>query len=303
MSALVLSEPAEIVVVVGPTASGKTALAVRLAEQLGGEVVSADSVQVYRRFDIGAGKPTPEERRRARHHLIDICDPLEPVDAARWATLADQTISEIRARGAVPIVAGGTFLWTRALLHGLAAAPPADEAVRGEHQRFVAGEGRAALHSRLSAVDPRAAQRLSPNDFVRVSRALEVYELTGTPLSEWHERHGFRQSRYRARLLGIRWSAEALSERIAARVEGMLDAGWIDEVQGLIAEGYGRARALGAVGYRQIAEAIERDALEPTALRADIIRATRIFARRQRTWLRDQPVTWLDPVDAERFCP
>lgn len=287
--------------VVGPTASGKTALAVSLAERLGGEVVSADSVQVYRRFDIGAGKPTPEERLRAAHHLIDICDPLEPMDAARWAALADQTLAGIRARGAVPIVAGGTFLWVRALLHGLAPAPPADEAVRAEHKSFAASEGRAALHARLQVVDPRAALRLSPNDFVRVSRALEVYELTGTPLSAWHERHGFREARYRARLVGIHWSAEALSERIAARVEAMLDAGWVDEVRALLAEGYGNARALGAVGYQQIVAAIDRNAVEREAVAKDIVRATRVFARRQRTWLRDQAVTWLEPTDAERF--
>lgn len=289
--------------VVGPTASGKTALAVALAERLGGEVVTADSVQVYRRFDIGAGKPTAEERRRAPHHLIDICDPGEPMDAARWATLADATLAEIRGRGAVPIVAGGTFLWVRALLHGLAKAPPADEGVRAEHERIAATEGRAALHARLGAVDPRAAERLAPNDFVRVSRALEVHELTGTPLTEWQERHGFREERHRARLIGIHWDAEALSRRIEARVQAMLDAGWIDEVRALVSDGYGNARALGAVGYRQIASAIERDAVDRAALTVEIVRATRIFARRQRTWLRQQPVEWLAPEEAERFRP
>lgn len=289
------SSPRDLIVVVGPTASGKTDLAVRLAERIGGEIVTADSVQVYRRFDVGAGKPTPDERRRARHHLLDILDPFEAIDAARWAELADAAIADIRARGAVPIVAGGTFLWVRALLHGLSPAPPADERIRARHREVELEKGRPALHAELSTVDPRAAARLAPNDFVRVSRALEVYELTGKPLSEWHELHGFRQVRHPARLVGVRWTREALSERIARRVHGMLEAGWVDEVRALLAGGYGSARALSSVGYRQIVDALGQESMDGSALEASIVRATRVFARRQRTWLRDQPVEWLEP--------
>jgi tRNA dimethylallyltransferase len=293
--------PEALVVVVGPTASGKTALAVRLAEALGGEVVSADSVQIYRRFDVGAGKPTPDERRRAPHHLIDALEPLEPMDAALFAERADRLIAEIRGRGRVPIVCGGTYLWVRALLFGLARMPPADPATRERHRAVVESEGRARLHERLSEVDPAAAARLAPNDFVRVSRALEVYELTGTPQSEWHRRHGFAERRHAARLVGVRFRPEALLARIEARARSMLDAGWVEEVEALSAAGYREARAMRSVGYRQIAEALDEGAIEKERLLETIVRATKIFARRQRTWLRDEDVLWLDPAEAESF--
>lgn len=293
----------DLLVIVGPTASGKTALAVRLAERLSGEIVSADSVQVYRRFDAGTGKPTEAERSRAPHHLIDVCDPLDPMDAARWAERADATIAQIRGRGRTPIVTGGTFLWVRALLHGLATAPPADPRIRARHDELVRAEGRAALHALLAKADPSSAARLAPNDFVRVSRALEVHELTGMPLSEWHAKHGFRDERYRARLVGIRFTAEELSERIARRVSSMLEAGWVREVEALLSEGYGEARALGSVGYKQVVDAVKRGSVDTAALSAEIVRATRIFARRQRTWLRDRSVEWLRPEEAERFRP
>lgn len=283
----------ELTVVVGPTASGKTALAVALAERSGGEIVSADSVQIYRRFDVGAGKPSAEELARARHHLIDAVDPLEPMDAARFAKLADDCIADISSRSKTPIVCGGTFLWIRALLFGLSPAPPADPAVRERHRALAEAEGREALHARLREVDAPTADRLAPNDFVRVSRALEVMELTGTPLSSWHERHGFRERRYLARLVGVRRTPEELTERIAKRTRSMLDAGWVDEVRALVRDGYRDARAMSSVGYRQIAESLDRDSIDPEALERDIVRATRIFARRQRTWIRDEPVEWV----------
>jgi tRNA dimethylallyltransferase len=298
-----MGEKEPLLVLVGPTASGKSSLALRAAERLGGEIVSADSVQVYTRFDIGSGKPTAEERRRVSHHLIDVVEPLAPMDAARWAELADVAIAEIRERGRVPIVCGGTYLWVRALLLGLAPAPPADDAIRARHAARVEAEGRAALHAALAEVDPESAARLAPNDFVRVSRALEVYELTGKPLSAWHEAHGFRERRHAARLVGVKWHPDALSARIARRAAAMFDAGWVDEVRGLIRDGYASARALGAVGYRQIAEALAtpENKLDRDALLGEVVRATRIFARRQRTWLRDESVEWLEPTEAETF--
>jgi tRNA dimethylallyltransferase len=291
-----------LLVVVGPTATGKTELAVELSERHGGEIVSADSVQIYREFVVGTGKPSAEERARVAHHLIDVVDPLEPVDAARFAELAERAIEDIRARSKRPIVCGGTFLWVRALVYGLAPAPPADPAVRARHRALVEAEGRPALHAALAAVDAVAATRLAPNDFVRVSRALEVFELTGAPLTSFHEQHGFRTPRYQARLLGVKRAPAELDERIARRVRGMLAAGWVDEVRSLLAAGYGSARAMGSVGYKQIHEALRAEtSLDDDILYDPIRRATRVFARRQRTWLRDENVEWLEPGTLPRL--
>jgi tRNA dimethylallyltransferase len=296
-----MHEKEPLLVLVGPTASGKSAIALRAAERLGGEVISADSVQVYRRFDIGSGKPTPDERRRVPHHLVDIADPLAPMDAAMWARLADEAVADVRSRGRVPIVCGGTFLWVRALLLGLVPAPPADEAIRARHREMVATSGRAALHDELARFDPDAARRLAPNDFVRVSRALEVYELTGKPLSEWHEGHGFRERRHAARLVGVRFDAEALEARITRRVRAMFDAGFVEEVRALLDDGYRESRAMASVGYRQVADALVAGTVDRNALVTEVVRATRIFARRQRTWLREEPVEWLEPGEADSF--
>jgi len=291
------SAPEPLLVIVGPTASGKTELAVRWAEERGGEIVSADSVQVYRHFDIGTGKPSSAELGRARHHLIDVFEPNEPMDAALWAEQAERVISDIRARGREPIVCGGTFLWVKALVFGLAGAPPAHPEIRARHRERVERDGRQALHDELARVDPESAAKLAPNDFVRVSRALEVYEQSGVPLSRFQAEHGFRAPRYAARLVGVRRAPEELDQRIDARVRAMFAAGWLDEVRALLAAGHGAARAMGAVGYKQVAAAVAADGpVDLEALTTSVVRATRIFARRQRTWLRDQNVEWLAPA-------
>jgi tRNA dimethylallyltransferase len=290
-------DPEALLAVVGPTASGKTELAIRIAERLGGEIIGADSVQVYRGFDIGSGKPTAAERARAPHHLIDVLGPLDHADAARFAALANEAIDDVRSRGRSPIVCGGTFLWVKALLFGLAEAPPAGEAIRARHHAIALADGRPALHALLAAVDPVIAARLHPNDFVRVSRALEVHELTGEPMSAWQARHGFRAPRVRARLVALPVEPEELTRRITARVRGWLDAGWVDEVSALMKAGYGDARAMGSVGYRDVRAYLEGQASEAPISRAQleilIVRSTRIFARRQRTWLHHADVTWL----------
>jgi tRNA dimethylallyltransferase len=284
-----------LLVIVGPTASGKTELALELAAALDGEIVSADSVQIYRYFDIGSGKPTAEELARVPHHFIGSHDPLDDVDAAAWATLAETTLQAIGARGRRPIVCGGSFLWVRALLFGLAPAPAASPRVRAEHQRVAEEQGRAALHQRLAVVDPELAQKLAPNDFVRVSRALEVFELTGIRMSLWQREHGFREPKRPYRLLGVTRDRSDLDARITARAQRMLASGLVEEVVGLCERGYENARAMGSVGYREVHAALGSGQLDRALLLDAITRKTRIFARRQRTWLRDEAVHYLSP--------
>ena len=216
------------------------------------------------------------------------------VDAARFVGLADAVIADIRARGHVPIVCGGTFLWVKALVWGLAPAPAASDELRERHRTIAAEKGRAALHAMLEKVDPESAARLHPNDAVRVGRALEVFESTGRKLSELQAEHAFSTARYDAKLFAIRRDSEDLRARIERRVEGFMRAGLVDEVRGLVARGRGGARAMGAVGYKEVAAHL-RGANSLEELPRAIVRSTRIFARRQRTWLTHEDVTWLAP--------
>jgi len=297
--AIVEECPHRLLCICGPTASGKTDLAMALCERIGGEVISADSVQIYRHFDIGSGKPSPEERARVPHHLIDALNPLEAVDAISYARLAGSAIADVRARGKVPVLAGGTYFWVRALVMGLVEAPAADQSIRAKHHAIVLERGRAALHAELAKVDHASADRLHPNDVMRVSRALEVYELSGRPLSEWHSAHGFREKKVEASLVAIRFEKGELTRRITKRVDGWLAGGWLDEVRALTRRGYGGARAMGSVGYKEVHAFVTSagdDVESPEAreaLRNRIIQATRIFARRQQTWLHRAPIEWL----------
>lgn len=286
--------PGELIVVVGPTASGKTDLAIAIAERFGGEVIGADSVQIYKYFDLGSGKPSPEERARVPHHVVDLVEPNEPIDAAQFAQLADQAIEQVWARNRVAVVCGGTYLWVKALLSGLTGGAPKSDEIRAKHKAIADAQGRGALHSMLAEVDPASAQRLHPNDFVRVSRALEVLELTGETLSKAQANHGFATVRYPHRLVGVFREREALEERIVRRTGQWLNEGWVDEVRSLIARGYGDSRAMGSVGYQQIKDFLAGQ-LPENDLHPAIIRATRVLVRRQRTWLRDEPVQWVVP--------
>ena len=285
-------DPTAVLAFVGPTASGKTELAVRVAEEIGGEIVSIDSVQIYRGFDLGSGKPSRDERARAPHHLIDAIEPSFAIDAARFAEMASHAMATITAGGKTPILCGGTFLWAKALLFGLAEAPAGNAEIRARHRAVVEAEGNVALHARLVVIDPVAADRLHPNDLVRVSRALEVYELTGRPLSAWQGDHAFKTPRFHARLIAISREPDVVTARIEARVRAWLAAGWIDETRALIAAGHGTARAMGSVGYREIHGHLEGSISEADLPRA-IVRSTRIFARRQRTFLNHAKVDWL----------
>ncbi len=291
------ADSGKLVALVGPTASGKTEAALRLAERIGGEIVSVDSVQVYRAFDVGSGKPTAAELQRAPHHLVSILAPDEAIDAAGFAKVADAAIAGVRARGKVPVLCGGTFLWAKALLQGLVEAPRGSDDIRARHRAIADRDGRAALHARLREVDAASADRLHPNDLLRVSRALEVFELGGAPLSALQAGHAFQSPRYDAALFAVRRSPEALTARIEDRARAWLEQGWIEEVRALLEQGHGTSRAMGSVGYREVA-AFLRGELPRDALLGAIVRSTRIFARRQRTWLNHEPVTWIDEAGA-----
>jgi tRNA dimethylallyltransferase len=277
-----------VLVIAGATATGKTDVALALARELGGELVGADSVQVYRGFDIGSAKPTAEELSLVPHHLIDVADPDEAIDAIGYAALADEAIARIAARGKVPVVVGGTGLWLRALLRGLVDVPKPDPNVRSRLESEIEREGAASLHTRLAAVDPRAAAAIHPNDAVRIVRALEVYEQTGEPLGELRARHALGAPRYDGVLVVVERPKEELDARIAARVRAMLDAGWADEVARLV-ERWGKdVRGLHSVGYEEmVAHVTEGVPIDETERR--IAKSTRDYARRQRNWFRSEP--------------
>jgi tRNA dimethylallyltransferase len=277
-------------ILVGATASGKTAVAIEVARRLRGvvalEIVSADSRQVYRGLDVGTAKPNAAERAAVPHHLLDVVDPRETYTAARFARDARAAFAEVRARGAVPFLVGGSGLYVRAAEQGLFEGPAADEALRARLQAEADAGGEAALHARLARVDPETARRLHPRDRVRVIRALEVWETTGTPIAEHHRRHRAREPDLRPRRFQLDWPTGALDARISARTDAMLDGGWEDEVRGLLGAGVpATAPGLDAVGYPQVRDLVAGRASRAEAREA-IVRATRQFAKRQRTWFR-----------------
>jgi len=291
----------EIVAVVGPTASGKSALALELAERLGGEVVSCDSQQVYRGMDIGTGKATAAERARVPHHLLDVVEPDDTMTAARYVGLADAAIAEVAARARLPILCGGTGLYYRALLYGLFAGPAADEALRARLDEEAEASGPEVLWARLSVVDSEAARRIDRRDRVRIIRALEVYELTGVPISVHQQAHDHRRlaPRYSVRGLGLGPPREELGRRIDTRVDGMIGAGLLEEVRSLNSRGYACGlRAFAAIGYREMcAHLAGRYDLAEAAVK--IKQASRRYARRQLAWFRNEPtIAWFPSAQA-----
>ena len=286
-------------VVAGPTASGKTSLAIALARRVGGEVVNADSQQVYRGLDVGTAKPTPEEREAAPHHLLDVASPGEGMDAVRFAALADAAIADIAARGRVPIVAGGTGLSLRALLHGVVAAPGRDPALRARLEEEAARMGRPALHARLAAVDPAAAARIRPNDLVRIVRALEIAAGGKLP-SALHAEHAFQPDRYDALLVALDPPRPELHARIDARVREMFAGGLLDEARALRARFAGGPLPRLPIGYPEAIACVEGTLSQEEAIRRVQV-AHRRYARRQVVWLRaERGIEWLaPPVDVE----
>jgi len=275
-----------IFAIVGPTASGKTDVALRVAERMGAEIVSCDSMQLYREFDVGAAKPTAEERARVRHHLVDLLPPDSTYSAARYAEDADRAIADIVARKKRVLIVGGTGLYLRALRFGLFAAPARDDELRAG---LLAEEARTSgvLHLKLRRVDPRAAERIAPADLVRLVRALEVHTLTGVPLSEHHARHR-PEPRHPIEVMLLDPPRERLEARIAARVDVMLAGGLVDETRQIRNKWGTEIPGLSSVGYAEVGQLLD-GTLAASGLPDAIFRSTRRYARRQRTWFNKEP--------------
>lgn len=288
----------KIVVVCGPTATGKTALSVALAREFGGEIVNADSTQVYRGLDLGTAKPTTQERGGVPHHLFDVRDPDEPLSAYEWAKLADAAIEQIHARGKLPIVVGGTGFYLRALLEGLFEAPAVDPDVKARIvEEGATPEGLATLYARLQQVDPITAREVKPRDRFRILRALEVFETSGTPISEFRRRHAETKSgpRYDALVLGLDLPRDLLYERIDARQAAQVKAGLLDEYRALLTKGFSAdLRTLNGLCYRHMRWVHEGKMSLEEAVRLDQ-RDNRRYAKRQLTWFRAMPgIRWFD---------
>lgn len=283
----------DLVVLVGPTASGKTALGVELAERIGGEVVSADAFAVYRGLDIGTAKPDRAVRARVPHHLIDIADPGARYSAGMFLCDADEAIAEIRARNRVPIIVGGTHFYVRALLYGLFEEPAKDQSLRDELEREWSRDP-SSVRARLERLDPAAAARILTNDRQRILRALEVCILSGRPMTELWREQANRGARYRTVMLGLDPPRKELHATIAMRAEKMFAAGLLDEVEGLLAGGLSpTVHALKAIGYRESCLVLAGALTAAQALERATA-ATRKLAKRQMTWLRaESQVQWL----------
>ena len=298
--------PPKILVIVGPTASGKTRMAVELAQRHNGEVISADSMQIYRTMDIGTAKPTQEEMGGIPHHMIDVADPEEDFSVARYVEMAARCVDDVLERGKLPIVAGGTGLYIDSLLSGRTFAPfSPDSALRGELERELAEKGGQAMLEELAQVDPEAAQRLHPNDHKRIIRALEVYRSTGKTITQHNRETQAIPPRYDALTIGLAFQdRQAMWRRIDQRVDEMVAAGLEDEVRRLLTSGIlPKCTAMQAIGYKEFTQALSgemtwKEAAEVVKLRS------RQYAKRQLTWFGRNPNTrwirWDDPPDFEQ---
>ncbi len=283
------------IVIAGPTGTGKSDLALRIAETVGGEIVNYDSVQIYRGFDIGSAKPSAEVRARLPHHLFDIIDADVDFNAADYARLAGEACREIAARGKRPILAGGTFFYLRALLHGLPEMPGRDADLRARIRRLAGRpRGNVWLHRWLSRIDPQSGGRIAPADRHRVERALEVWLLSGRPISEWERPTAGTAGEMAATKIGLTLERSRLVERLERRVDSMYAAGLVDETRGLLAKYPRTARPFGAIGYAEAVAVVMGEMSVDIAI-AETKRRTRAYAKRQMTWLRsERNVQWID---------
>lgn len=288
-----------LIAIVGPTAAGKSALALRLAEERPAELVSCDSLQVYRGFDVGSAKPTPEERRRVPHHMLDIVEPDGDFSAADYVRQAREAVREIARRGRIPLLVGGTGLYFRAFFRGLFEGPPRDEPLRRRLEGMAERFGDRRLHRLLRRVDPQAARRIAPRDRVRVIRALEVLRATGRRIGEHHRDGAPQLEGFDVLCVGLDPGREALRRAVEARSREMLSRGLVEETRRLV-ERYGERarRPLGAIGYRQAAAHL-RGELDEAGLYRELVTDTMRYAKRQMTWFRREPaVVW--HADADR---
>jgi tRNA dimethylallyltransferase len=290
------TEKPKIIITCGPTGIGKTAVAVDLAQHFNGQIIGADSMQVYKHMDIGTAKPTAAEQRRVAHHMIDIVDPDETFDAARYARLARAKIFELNEQSITPFVVGGTGLYIKALLYGLFNAGVSDPDVRSRLKEAAAVHGSEYLHTRLSRLDPETAQRLHPHDTYRILRALEVVETTGKPISRYHREHGFLEQPFRSLKIGLNMDRADLYEGINARVDAMISAGFVNEVRNLLSRGYsGDLKSMQSIGYRHMVDYIEGRLSWEECTRT-LKRDHRRYAKRQLTWFGADPeIIWKEP--------
>ncbi|MBP8626533.1 MAG: tRNA (adenosine(37)-N6)-dimethylallyltransferase MiaA [Syntrophorhabdaceae bacterium] len=295
------NEKLKVISVAGPTCTGKSDLAVHLADAFNGEIINADSMQVYRYFNIGTAKPDEITRKRIPHHLIDIVDPSDEFNAAIFKEMADRAIKDIHSRGHIPIVVGGTGLYIRILLYGIFNAPQDPilrKSLQGQYRDDPLG-----MYKELKAIDYRYAMKIGYRDKIRVVRALEVYRLTGLNMSQWEERHGFRENHYNMMKIGLTLNRGELYEKINKRVDHMLASGWIDEVKDILAMGYNENhRPFSGIGYREILLLL-KDLTTFEDMVKDIKRLTRHYAKRQFTWFsREKDMRWyISPKDMEKI--
>jgi tRNA dimethylallyltransferase len=283
-----------LVVLLGPTAVGKSRLGVEVARHIGTEVLTADSRQVYRGMDIGTDKPTADERQGIPHRLIDLADPDEVFNTGWYRRAALAEIDRLYAESRLPFVVGGTGLYIRTLVRGLCPAPPADPRVRAELMHVSKEQGRDRLHAELAKVDPGTAARLHPNDEAKVMRALEVYRLSGQPMSDLQRHHGFQDAPFSALLIGLLRPKEELYRRIEERIDWQLTHGMVQETRALLDRGYRREfGAMTGLGYRHVAAHVSGDCDYAEMVRL-FKRDTRRFAKRQMTWFRKEPgIRWM----------
>lgn len=285
--------PQKIVIICGPTGIGKTSTAIQLSQEFSGEIISADSMQVYREMDIGTAKPTRTEQELVPHHMINVVHPNEPFDAATFTKMADSVIRFLIQHNRLPFIVGGTGLYIKALIHGLFRARPADTGVisrlRKESDQF----GSEALHKQLAECDPQAAARIHPNDSFRIIRALEIFEATGKPISTYHDLHRFSEKKYHALKIGLSCERETLYARINQRVDMMLDQGILGEVEQLLKKGYSAdLKSMQSLGYRHMAAYLSGKITWDEAVNA-MKQDTRRYAKRQLTWFKADPeIKW-----------